>query len=337
MKRTGNTMGWSRSGFTLVELLVVIAIIGILVGLLLPAVQAAREAARRMQCTNNLKQLALAAHNHESAYKRFPTGFMGARVGAPGFPDFANNAYVGHLVFLFPYIEANNVYNLWTAKRELGPDKVGGLPSIPTTEAWRYARWVSGSYPTQSLWNEHQYAISSLLCPSDSAYSNSYAIGTEIYTTSGGATMNGWLEPTQLGRTNYLGSAGQLGIGIASRDPRKGVFFQRSKTRFGDIVDGTSQTLLFGEVTGLFTDPVKATGRQWSISWNSGPMFTEWHRPVYGYQNQKRWNLFTSFHPGVVNFALADGSVRSLANTLDPNVLINMSSMAEGNVVQLED
>ena len=83
--------------------------------------------------------------------------------------------------------------------------------------------------------------------------------------------MYGWLEPTQVGRTNYLGVSGQLGVGIASRDPMKGIFFNNSKTKMGAITDGTSNTLMFGEVTGLFNDALKATGRQWSISWNAGP------------------------------------------------------------------
>ncbi|MCU0715995.1 MAG: DUF1559 domain-containing protein [Pirellula sp.] len=321
-------------GFTLVELLVVIAIIGILVGLLLPAVQAAREAARRMQCQNNLKQLGLAAHNFESAFKRFPPGYCG-ELPVNANPDWANRTYVGHLVFLFPFMEANAVYEQWATKRVMGPDITG--VGKPSAEIWRYRRWYDGTYPAESLWDQHQYRISTLLCPTDNAYGNTVAIGTELRVTPTGATMHGWGEPTQLGRTNYLGASGQLGIGIASRDPRKGVFFNNSKTTFGAISDGTSNTLLFGEVTGAFADPVKATGRQWSMSWNAGPQWTEWHRPVYAYTNQKRWNLFSSFHTGLINYTLADGSVRSIPTTIDAQILIDTSSMAEGVVTNLPE
>ena len=93
----------NRRGFTLVELLVVIAIIGILVGLLLPAVQAAREAARRMQCSNNLKQLALSAHNFESANRKFPPGYNGEKNLSNGV-NLNTNTYIGHLIYLFPYM-----------------------------------------------------------------------------------------------------------------------------------------------------------------------------------------------------------------------------------------
>jgi len=101
----------NRKGFTLVELLVVIAIIGILVGLLLPAVQAARAAARRMQCSNNVKQIVLAGHNHESAYKALPAWVQakGAMTGASGIRPALFGS--GHFLLL-PYIEQNNIYQL---------------------------------------------------------------------------------------------------------------------------------------------------------------------------------------------------------------------------------
>lgn len=330
------SMGYRPKGFTLVELLVVIAIIGILVGLLLPAVQAAREAARRMQCSNNLKQLGLAAHNHESAFKTFPPGYVG-EIPVAAAMDQVANTYVGHLVFLFPYMEATQIYDQWGAKRVLSAT-ARGATSMTTIEQDRHRRWSAGAYPTVSLWDQHQFRISTLLCPTDNAYGNTFAIGTELRVTPTGATMHGWLEPTNLGRTNYLGASGQLGIGIASREAKKGIFFNRSRTKFGDITDGTSNTLLFGEITGAFADPVRATGRQWSLSWNAGPQWTEWHRPVYGYQNQKRWNLFTSFHAGgIINTTLGDGSVRSLSNNIDAQVFIDTSSMADGIVTNLEN
>ena len=124
----------SRKGFTLVELLVVIAIIGILVGLLLPAVQAAREAARRMQCSNNQKQLALAALNHESSFKRIPASLiveMGLPPGGTGQPGSPYPAIVhSWAIQLLPFMEQNNLYNLYDRKFPWfsSPNLVPGTP-----------------------------------------------------------------------------------------------------------------------------------------------------------------------------------------------------------------
>ena len=109
----------SRPGFTLVELLVVIAIIGILVGLLLPAVQAAREAARRMQCQNNLKQIGLATLNFESAYKNFPPGVVGpceANLNADfrWWNDWTTSPNIGTLVHIMPFMEMSAIYQPWS-------------------------------------------------------------------------------------------------------------------------------------------------------------------------------------------------------------------------------
>src|SRR3954467_8992441 len=106
-----------RQGFTLIELLVVIAIIAVLISLLLPAVQSAREAARRAQCVNNLKQMALASHNYESTSGAFPIGNRAFATTYPGAP--ACNVYLGHSAFnyLLPFLEGGNTYNLFNLVR----------------------------------------------------------------------------------------------------------------------------------------------------------------------------------------------------------------------------
>lgn len=331
----GTRSGEARHAFTLVELLVVIAIIGILVGLLLPAVQAAREAARRMSCQNNLKQLGLATHNFESAMGKFPPGFQGTfqaefAATAGWKPD--TNSYTGHLVYILPYMEATQLYDQWSAKRDLNVDK-GGV-GVPTADVWRYRRWVDGTYPAESLWDQHQFSVSTFLCPSDNPDDCIYT-GTELYTTPTGCTMQGWVT-NALGKTNYLGCAGQLGRGLASRDPFVGIFHSRSKSGFRDIRDGTSNTIMFGEVVGAFTDPVRATGREWSFTWNAGPQFTEWFRTVYALGNQKHWYRFASMHTGdVIQYTMGDGSVKPISQTIDAQLLVYLSARADGEAVSV--
>ncbi len=204
-----------RPGFTLVELLVVIAIIGILVGLLLPAVQAAREAARRMQCSNSVKQLALAVHNYESAFKSI------GRLSSPGQTDWGQdsnwNGYSPHCGLL-PFIEQNALYQqiYFQEHRDARYPHYQGHP-------WAGDR---PNPPSSSMSLKAQFAtkIPGFLCPSDTAYADTAYPGNNYAFSAG--TCLGWYVP-----------AGDL-IGPMNRIRYNG---------FRDIPDGTSNTILVGE------------------------------------------------------------------------------------------
>lgn len=196
------------NAFTLVELLVVIAIIGILIALLLPAVQAAREAARRMQCQNNLKQLGLAAHNHESALGYMPPAFRGQQIGgAPAYYDLW-----GTLALLTPYLEQTAVYNSIDLK----------LTMYQLTAPWGIQA------PTAA-----KTMVPIFLCPSDrmrSVCSDAYAIPGELAPANYAFCLG---TGTTRGRTGWLGSPYEA----------DGVFYAQARTRLTDIQDGTSNTV----------------------------------------------------------------------------------------------
>jgi prepilin-type N-terminal cleavage/methylation domain-containing protein len=196
-----------KGGFTLVELLVVIAIIGILVGLLLPAVQAAREAARRMQCSNNLKQLALAAINYESAYRRFPY-----RQGGTDGPALNNKNRRSGFISVLPFIEGGNQFQ----NIEGGGNTPGFNPQQPPggPEGWN---------------NNYHWRISPafMRCPSDPmAIGNG---GLNSYSMSMGDSMGRW----QWELNNHANV--------------RGMFSNRGHTAHGQITDGTSNTLFYSE------------------------------------------------------------------------------------------
>lgn len=314
--------------FTLVELLVVIAIIGILVGLLLPAVQAAREAARRMQCSNNLKQIGLALHNYEGPYKTFPMGQ-------------GNVANIGALVVLnslvFPFIEQGNLLG------QFNPD---------------YGVCRCGEQRLNN-WLLTQKRVPSYLCPS-----NKFDQGVEWT----GATATGSLIPAGQGDSwagHYQGignsgrTAGRLQTwwgsamcgpgGPATAGPNgpcnvnlDGMFYRNSKTRIGDITDGTSNTLMFCETLG--NDNSLAGQHPWgnysgglttrngiNANFRSVPRLTGW-----AYDD----TLFTgpgSFHTGGATFTLGDGSVRFLSQTLDRDVLRDLTTISGGEVGSVPD
>ncbi|QDT16287.1 DUF1559 family PulG-like putative transporter [Alienimonas californiensis] len=205
-----------RSGFTLIELLVVIAIIAILVSLLLPAVQQAREAARRSQCQNNLKQLGLALHNYHSTYKSFPIGRAGTDGTGSG-DDFENNSgRLSAMVGLTPYLDQTALWN--QISRPLTID-VGGTPTeFP----------AMGAHPWREEYTPWATQISSLLCPSDGA------------------------QVRDEGDTNYGFNWGDNGNGnnegIGTHSDTRGMFARTNSTGMRDMRDGTTSTLLMAEI-----------------------------------------------------------------------------------------
>jgi prepilin-type N-terminal cleavage/methylation domain-containing protein len=203
-----------RSGFTLVELLVVIAIIGILVGLLLPAVQAAREAARRMQCSNNLKQIALSALNYESAFKKFPY----RQGGTDGVGNQGNRLRRSGFISILPYIEGGNQNNAIEA----------GLP--PTVQPGGPEGWGTWPGGPSVGWNT---SPGFMKCPSDPNVQNSVRSNTYSMCLGG--------DGTSLGTTNWGETSINQGTNIS------GIFAYRNHFGFGAISDGSSNTIMYSE------------------------------------------------------------------------------------------
>ncbi|MBX9624797.1 MAG: DUF1559 domain-containing protein [Gemmataceae bacterium] len=316
----------SRHAFTLIELLVVIAIIAVLVGLLLPAVQKVREAASRMSCQNNMKQIVLASHNYHGAYGQLPPGVLGSfkpRSLSPG-SECLSNPWVGTLAFLLPYVEQEPLYR--SLDIDWNVDGPADNPAANPTPGRRSAYWLN---PTNLA--AAQTKVKTFLCPSDNAgdvtptYNVYYAFGCVALNFYGvrdnvEATAQG--PSIVLGRTNYLAIQGTVGgpeayngFGPGTAQfygQYKGLFFNRSKVKLEQVGDGTSQTLAFGEGLGA----VNLSGtrdRLWSwmgcslvTYWGNVPLKSTPADPL----NNPGWYQFSSRHTGITMFAYGDGAVR---------------------------
>ena len=311
-----------RRGFTLVELLVVIAIIGVLVALLLPAVQAAREAARRSQCTNNLKQLGIAIQNFEQMHKCFPTGTTSQTYDAdPTVP--ANFYRWSAFAHLTPFLEQTAIYN----RLDLSVPLYGGPNQ-------GYAVFPINVPAVQTI-------VPLFLCPSDAGKPVTNYLGVVF------------------GPSNYVACMG-TGAGGGTEYNADGMFYMNSAIRFADIEDGSSNTAAMSEsilgapFAGSTPDPrtvyafiggspvtdancTAATLYNISdprgFSWANGDtrcaLYNHYLRPnsqrldCIGYDPQTAytdtgWRTARSWHPGGVNVLLADGSVRNVADSVDP-------------------
>ena len=286
-------------GFTLVELLVVIAIIGILIALLLPAVQAAREAARKMQCQNNLKQLALACLNHESTHGWFPTnGFSGSWIGDPdlGYDDKQPGGWMYNIL---PYMEQQTFHDQGKGesaerKREIWTQAI----TVPIGAFFCSSRRQPLVTTFGPYWSTHTYPWSNI------NYSSS-----QVYC-----------------RNDYAINCGDTLVANPFSKSEDGTSYPRGMVKLATVTDGTSQTYLAGEkwlspdeyATGASAgdDACAYAGHDWgNARWTNAAFPPLQDRAGIYFP----WN-FGSAHPGGVNMAFCDGSVHSIDYTILPEI-----------------
>jgi prepilin-type N-terminal cleavage/methylation domain-containing protein len=336
----------TKRGFTLVELLVVIAIIGILVGMLLPAVQQVREAARRSTCMNNLRQIGVAAHNYESAYKQMPTAGGCSQQywdeqGAPGY-GFENGGW-GYQIL--PFIEQNNLYD----QRRIAGGWFGGSPSMSEAR------------------------LSAYNCPS-----RDMRVGllgwTVVYLGDYAGVMNSWNDidrPAGIGFdfawnnngppfpqeeewiwTGIIAKGGHVHVG---GNPQ---VYRFARINMGSIHDGTSNTIMYMEKA----VPANQYMVDSSLNWDWWDLMGYFHNadwstmrttgePLVGdnsrrpdwQEGQGAWNngrvpqyQFGSAHPGSTMAVLGDGSTHAVKNTVDLLTLNTLGKRSSGRMVQGE-
>ncbi|MCA9229365.1 MAG: DUF1559 domain-containing protein [Planctomycetales bacterium] len=321
-----------RPAFTLVELLVVIAIIGVLVALLLPAIQAAREAARRTQCVNNLKQLGLALHNYESAKKVFPGGSTGT-IGGVG------ENYTSPHTLLLPYVEQSQILDLFDPKA--GP--------------FDPENFAAGSKQPQML-----------LCPTDQ--NDRETVGTQLGWTNYHANSGSWVRindewdgvfgPDQevKGLMTKYPALPALPLSRITNGLSNTAAFAEMANGYGpDVRAPASPTADCFEFTGrpprsgtveqfrnLFLARDWATARiPWSgewrwrgYPWSEGTIWRTWYNHLLPpnsicWRPGSWWDLVSppsSYHPGIVNVVLCDGSVQVVNDGIDPDVWVSMGT-----------
>ncbi len=324
-----------NQGFTLIELLVVIAIIAILIALLLPAVQQAREAARRTQCKNNLKQIGLALHNYHDVHNNFPMARVRSYPGAPDSWETSNIAWGARIL---PQIEQNNIFT-----------------------ATDFSIWsTGGSAPVGANDPIRRNILPAYLCPSEPG------LGGVNWTAPNGTKVTGSPASTAYGHTNYAGNQGSDSRLRNHTAPLgRGLFAENQTMKMRDLTDGTSNTLAVSEIIIGFphlqvnatetgsadtngvcpttgtrsTSTTRARGNAWF--WGYFPasiVFTTNMTP-----NSKLWDcgdntgnsMFgaRSMHTGGVQAVLCDGAVKFVSENLDISIWRNLGDRADGNTI----
>ncbi len=298
-------------GFTLVELLVVIAIIGILIGLLLPAVQTAREAARRMQCSNHLKQLALAVHNFHTAKGVLPPSRLSGGEGTEG------RIRPTWFALMLPYLEQQAAFELWDlTKTYPGQYPTPGIAADPDQ--------------IHNPRNPRIVQVPAYYCPTrrePELTDQDHPGAAGDYAASSGTGEN-WVN-TQANGAIIAGQCRDASGNVMLTTNGAACMQWESLTRFADVRDGLSNTLLIGEKH----EP--GTSFEGSIysGWQQFHSARRGDRAIARYREEPPNEQFGSCHPGVCNFALTDGSVRSIQVNIDVEVLSKLSTRAGGELV----
>ena len=316
--RTSTVVPRPRAGFTLIELLVVIAIIAVLIALLLPAVQSAREAARRISCVNNMKQIGIALHNYHDGNGVFPPGYCS---------------------FWRP-----DTGDAGTAEDDIGPGWGWASMILPQMEQPAVANAINFNLTMTFPANQtaQLLRVNSYLCPSDST-----PVVVPVRNAANTQTIY------TVGTSNYVG---MYGLGEIGEAPGRGngMFFRNGRISFADVTDGTSQTIAVGErshnlshvtwtgraVGGYLFKTSSFEGGTDQFAADPEESFTMILGPVGTKDGLRTPNHpaahvedYWSRHPGGVNFIFADGSVHFIKNTINPMTFRALATRSGGEVV----
>jgi prepilin-type N-terminal cleavage/methylation domain-containing protein/prepilin-type processing-associated H-X9-DG protein len=330
-----------RRGFTLIELLVVIAIIAVLVGLLLPAVQKVREAAARMKCQNNLKQIGLALANYEGANGYYPPGYADVNTNQNLTPDYDMGPGWGWAAYLLPHLEQGNVYTGINFGQPVGMGVNAQVSQI------QLAAFLCSSDPYQQTYSVYDSSFGSPIATVASAHYVGCSGWAECFNGAGGNPPAG------------EGPGGSAGVGI---------FYRNSKNKVASVTDGMSNTIFVGERSSNHS-PATWTGAvpggrcpAWMATLPSTPPNTPPSQAPTGpngsaYDNAdygEAWVLahanathlpsadnpifdpdtFYSYHAGRgANFLFGDGSVRFLTSSINPATFQALGTIAGGEVL----
>jgi prepilin-type N-terminal cleavage/methylation domain-containing protein/prepilin-type processing-associated H-X9-DG protein len=335
VRRTRSLSQAARRGFTLIELLVVIAIIAILIGLLLPAVQKVREAAARIQCTNNLKQLALACHGYHDSYGSFPAGSVYKSVNG------VVNYYDTWTISILPFIEQSNLYNLYSINLPNATTASAGTDTVRRSLVKTYT-CPSDPWPFIPAQPESGPGGSGGL-PRPVCMPGSYrcVAGADWGGTDWGTDQNGpnenWDDATQVANWLWVNRPFSRGVMHGTPDPL-------APERMANILDGTSNTLMIGEYV-TKTHPSRRTFWAYAYtSYNESVVTYGQSRcllpdfdlcqntaPFGSNQCKRAWG--STHTGGMLNFAMCDGSVRGISPSIDVNtVLPSLATIAGGEV-----